>query len=1267
MAGLLDTGRRSRRALSLLVALAFAELLLCLLPGAYAQEPETDPAKIAQICRVATQYDPICTNGGYLNALYRTSSSNSCGHCICPQGWGGVDCSACQSASVCPPQPLPDGSLLPAAECTSDTVMPAMEEAPYGKTLACSCGGVPGDISTDYVCGKQPDTSWLIQLLPSNASADWAAGTAVATVIERAGTPDNSNTVYPCDPAGKEDCFNETRYDYAYPGVWDGVFRGCSWLQGPCISPLTGADCLVFTCSGQAQVNCPASYMSKCPGYTPISCGKPPGANIPYWMHHCMPGTYPDKGKALKLACKLAKGADGAFQCYITQEGSYVASLGMKCVTGTCIYREPPPAPPSPPPPSPPDTPPEPPAPPYSPGPHVDPPPSPPGPPAPQPPSPPPPPPPVPPPFPPPPSPPPPPSYIKTHTEVALLIAIGVVVATLMAAAAGLSYRDNALATAWQQQAAAAGAANGGFGFGSDGFGASGGSGAGGGGGGAWFRDTPRASEASVPLLNPAGAPTHRGDATAFTTADSLTATAAQGTAVHPTLVYDDQYDEDDEGVYDSSHDAPPAPVVLTWRDVHLRVQRASGGSLHILKGVSGVAGALREGPMGRLRGGGMLAVMGPSGAGKTTLLDVLSGRRTGPGRSGEIRVNGHLVTPGQLRSLCGYVLQDDVLPGTSTVFEYLAFHAALRLPASRHSQRQREGRVWGLVRRLGLTRVVHSFIGDAHVRGLSGGEKRRVSIAVELLTRPGLLLLDEPTTGLDSSNAARVVELLAGLAAGGVNTALSIHQPRPDVLRSMDRLMLLSGDGRVVYGGPVEAAGAHFSAVLGGGLYGGVAGLQAVPPGPESGINIADWLLDLVIKSPRDAVTQLADAYHASPAAAADAATATALADAPLPLPPRKVVPPAWRQLGALSGRLMRNTYRHPFSVALNFAATLAAALCLGLIFRHSGTDTSGIQNRLGVLFFMLLYLSLMALSSLPIWRDEKLLFMRERASGVYGTPAYYAAVVLFDLLPLRVLPPTFFALLSYWMVGLHPACATCILWFIGILVSANISAATLCQAIGAAAPSNAVANLVGSLALMLLLLFGGFLLNKESVPGYCAWLSRASFFNYAYEALAINEFHHFPADFTFTAPIETSKLPPLRISGEGVLKEFGFNLELFYVDVLMLGVLGALCCGLTCLLLHFSGHTLLDEFEDFTGRTVAWLLLRAGAAWQAGGAATRRAAKAAASRLRRLRRGAVGGGEATSGDDQRTLLVSEPADADAAAAAATASDDEDREVDEA
>ncbi|KAL6746090.1 P-loop containing nucleoside triphosphate hydrolase protein [Haematococcus lacustris] len=585
---------------------------------------------------------------------------------------------------------------------------------------------------------------------------------------------------------------------------------------------------------------------------------------------------------------------------------------------------------------------------------------------------------------------------------------------------------------------------------------------------------------------------------------------------------------------------------------------------------------------------GCLAAVLGPSGAGKTTLLDVLAGRRSGPGLQGEVRLNGHLLSSQQRRQVVGYVQQDDVLPGTLTVYEYLLMNAALRLPPDEAGARGGSSprhlrQVWSLVQSLGLSKVAHSTIGDAFVRGLSGGEKRRVSIAVELLTRPAVLLLDEPTTGLDSSNAARVVDILAGLAQSGVTVLLSIHQPRPDIFRLMDRLLLLSGLGETVYSGPVRCVGAHLASL----------GRSAPPPS----VALPDFLLDMVIRSSREEVVALVDGFGGSLVAEEDGAWAVRLASAPGPPPLPKYCAPFTAQFLELSGRLLRNTYRHPFLVTVNFVATLAAAVTMGLLFRNSGLDTGGIQNRLGSLFFALLFLSLLALSSLPVWREERLLFRRERAAGLYATPAYFAAVVLFDLLPLRVIPPFFFALFAYPVIGLHPSCAVCILRFIGVLVAANVSSTLMCMAIGAASPSNSVANMVASLALMLFMLFGGFLLNKERVPSYCRALSATSFFNYAYEALVINEFHAFPADFFFTTPLATSVLPPLRITGDGVLREFGFNQANLSHDVHMLLLLAGGWGALTYCLLLLLGSGSAECWREEARRAgrAAWARLLA------------------------------------------------------------------------
>ena len=158
------------------------------------------------------------------------------------------------------------------------------------------------------------------------------------------------------------------------------------------------------------------------------------------------------------------------------------------------------------------------------------------------------------------------------------------------------------------------------------------------------------------------------------------------------------------------------------------------------------------------------------------------------------------------MRAISGYVPQDDVLPGTSTVWEHLLFHAMLRLP-ERTPREELYRCVVGWANELGLGKVAESRIGDQFTRGLSGGEKRRVSIATALLTSPSIMFLDEPTTGLDSTNAAKVVDILAALGDTGVTVVLSIHQPRPDVFRLLDRILVMSKTGDVVYCGASASA----------------------------------------------------------------------------------------------------------------------------------------------------------------------------------------------------------------------------------------------------------------------------------------------------------------------------------------------------------------------------------------------------------------------------------------------------------------------------
>lgn len=235
-----------------------------------------------------------------------------------------------------------------------------------------------------------------------------------------------------------------------------------------------------------------------------------------------------------------------------------------------------------------------------------------------------------------------------------------------------------------------------------------------------------------------------------------------------------------------------------------------------ILTGVTGV-----------VRPGEIMALLGPSGSGKTTMLTAMAGRL--PGKvTGSISYNGQPFS-GWVKRRTGFVTQDDILYPHLTVTETLAFTAMLRLPKMLTTS-EKLNRVDSVIAELGLTRCQSGPIGGPLLRGLSGGERKRVSIGQEMLVNPSLLLLDEPTSGLDSTTAQRILAALRELAALGRTIVTTIHQPSTRLYRLFDKVIVLS-DGSPIYSGPASGAVRYFASI----------GFT-----PESPMNPADFLLDL-------------------------------------------------------------------------------------------------------------------------------------------------------------------------------------------------------------------------------------------------------------------------------------------------------------------------------------------------------------------------------------------------------------------------------------
>ncbi|RXH79369.1 hypothetical protein DVH24_040516 [Malus domestica] len=269
-------------------------------------------------------------------------------------------------------------------------------------------------------------------------------------------------------------------------------------------------------------------------------------------------------------------------------------------------------------------------------------------------------------------------------------------------------------------------------------------------------------------------------------------------------------------------------PVTLKFEDVgySIKLQATNGGCVAshkpkptrtVLNGVSGI-----------VLPGELLAMLGPSGSGKTTLLTALGSRL--PGKiSGKITYNGQNFSSSMKHNI-GFVSQDDVLYPHLSVLETLTYTALLRLPKQLTKEEKIE-QVETVIMELGLNRCRDTVVGGPLLRGISGGERKRVSIGQEMLVNPSLLLLDEPTSGLDSTTAQRIIVTLQRLARGGRTVITTIHQPSSRLYRMFDKVMVLS-DGYPIYSGHADRVMEYFGSI-----------------GYEVGfnfINPADVLLDL-------------------------------------------------------------------------------------------------------------------------------------------------------------------------------------------------------------------------------------------------------------------------------------------------------------------------------------------------------------------------------------------------------------------------------------
>uniref|UniRef100_A0A7N6FKV8 ABC transporter domain-containing protein n=1 Tax=Anabas testudineus TaxID=64144 RepID=A0A7N6FKV8_ANATE len=445
----------------------------------------------------------------------------------------------------------------------------------------------------------------------------------------------------------------------------------------------------------------------------------------------------------------------------------------------------------------------------------------------------------------------------------------------------------------------------------------------------------------------------------------------------------------------------------------------------------------------------GLNAIMGATGSGKSSFLDVLAARKDPAGLTGEVLIDG-APQPPNFKCLSGYVVQDDVVMGTLTVRENLSFSAALRLPST-ISQQEKEQKVDKLIQELGLTRVANSRVGTQLIRGVSGGERKRTNIGMELIIDPPVLFLDEPTTGLDASTANSVLLLLKRMARNGRTIILSIHQPRYSIYRLFDSLTLLV-HGKLVYHGPAQTALEYFSDI----------GYTCEPHN-----NPADFFLDVIngdsisvaLRIEDKLVEEYINCYH-------------------------------YKQTKQLTTTAPSRTITYNTSFLTQFRWVLKRT------FKNIMLNP---QTSIAQCFS--------SLSSAELFISERKLFIHEYISGYYRLSVYFLSKILSDIITLRTIPAMVFTCVAYFMIGLKPTAEAFFLFMFTVILAAY-TATSMALAISADQTVVAIANIFMTIACVFMMIFAGLLVNLPSIVPWLAWLKYLSIPRYGLTALEINEF---------------------------------------------------------------------------------------------------------------------------------------------------------------
>jgi len=568
---------------------------------------------------------------------------------------------------------------------------------------------------------------------------------------------------------------------------------------------------------------------------------------------------------------------------------------------------------------------------------------------------------------------------------------------------------------------------------------------------------------------------------------------------------------------------------------------------------------------------GRMLAIMGPSGSGKSSLIHAIAGRIDGNKKitvSGQRYVNGAELA-GDSPLPCAFIEQEVNFFPHMTVKETLDFRVELKLGSSL-GKSARDAVVLDLLEMLGLTKSADTIVGNTKVRGLSGGERKRLSIACELISSPPVLILDEPTSGLDSYQAGQVTDFLRKLADEQGKTIISvIHQPSQSVFAKFDDLLLVS-EGRLMYYGETSKIRQYLSGL----------GYNC-----SKDTGTAEHVLDCISRTnggTEEEKESDARLQHLSKSAI----TATFPINVGnkvvvatkhhhhkyrmLKFGAKKKGPAAniFKQFRLLLSRAFNETLRGKTSIVIKVVQQVTLGAIYGGIYKV-GNDQASINDRFGLLSLIAIGGMNMAVAgTIRSFTKEKSIVKSELAGGMYRTLPYFLAKAISEI-PLAGVFNAIFGLIIYPSAGLQKGKFRD---FLALTTLHTMACEAAGLFIGAVAPNSDVALSLFPAIVVLNIIFDGRNISEENTPKLLKWIPKLSLIRWGFEGLSVNEFNGLT--FSTDGPLRG----PVVRTGNEALARFGMDTtKLSDVIGAQSKIIGA------CWFLSFLGLSFFsDKFES-------------------------------------------------------------------------------------